>query len=76
MFGGHFEPNCLIKNIPESTLNKKHDLINYHIVCESVSARMMGIAKEDTSTNIAGAFTKYLYRSKSGIVAISQGLID
>ena len=48
-------------SIPESTLNKKHNLINYHIIRESVAARRMRIAKEDTSTNIADAFTELLH---------------
>ncbi len=53
----------MIKNtgIPKLTLNKKHNLINYHIVCKSVAARMMRIAKEDTNTNITDAFTKLLH---------------
>ena len=54
---------AVVKNtsIPESTLNKKHNSINYHIVRESVAARMMRIAKEDGETNIADAFTKLLH---------------
>ena len=54
---------AVIKNtsIPESTLNKKHNSINYHIVRESVAARIMRIGKEDTETNIADAFTKLLH---------------
>jgi len=34
----------MIKNtsIPELTLNKKHNSINYHIVCKSVAARIRG----------------------------------
>ncbi|KAL7535371.1 hypothetical protein ACHAXR_006449 [Thalassiosira sp. AJA248-18] len=45
---------------PESTLNKKHNAINYHICREAVAAGMMRVAKEDTDTNIADAFTKLL----------------
>jgi len=54
---------AVIKNtsIPESTLNKKHNSINYHIIREAVAARIMRIAKEDTETNIADAFTKLLH---------------
>ena len=53
----------MVKNtsIPESTLNKKHNSINYQIVREAVAAKMMRIAKEDTETNIADAFTKLLH---------------
>ena len=53
---------AVVKNttIPESTLNKKHNSINYHIIREAVAAKIMRIAKEDTETNIADAFTKLL----------------
>ena len=43
---------------PESVLNKKHNAINFHIVRESVAARIMRVGKEDTATNIADVFTK------------------
>ena len=58
--------NAVVKNtsIPESTLNKKHNSINYHIVREAVAAKMMRIAKEDTETNIADAFTKLLHTNR------------
>jgi hypothetical protein len=49
---------------PESTLNKKHNAINYHICREAVAAGMMRVAKEDTDTNIADAFTKLLPYSR------------
>ena len=57
---------AVVKNtsIPESTLNKKHNSINYHIIRESVAARMMRIAKEDSETNIADAFTKLLHTDR------------
>ena len=51
-------------SIPESTLNKKHNSINYHIIRESFAARMMRIAKEDSETNIADAFTKLLHTTR------------
>ena len=56
----------VVKNtsIPESTLNKKHNSINYHIVRESVAAKIMRIGKEDTETNIADAFTKLLHTDR------------
>ena len=58
----------VVKNttIPESTLNKKHNSINYHIVRESVAAKIMRIAKENTKTNIADAFTKLLSAERKG----------
>ena len=49
---------------PESTLSKKHNAINYHICREAVAAGIMRVAKEDTNTNIADAFTKLLSYSR------------
>ncbi len=45
-------------NIPESTLSKKHNAINYHIIREAVAAGIIRVGKEDTATNIADVFTK------------------
>ena len=58
----------VVKNtiILESTLNKKHSSINYHIVRELVAAKIMRIAKEDTDTNIADAFTNLLNAERKG----------
>ena len=58
----------VVKNttIPESTLNKKHNSTNYHIVPESVAAKIMRIAKEDTEINIADSFTKLLDATRKG----------
>jgi len=52
--------NAVVKNTshPESVLNKKHNAINFHVVRESVAARIMRVGKEDTATNIADVFTK------------------
>eukprot|EP00804_Cyclotella_cryptica_P008557 CCRYP_007551-RA/>CCRYP_007551-RA protein AED:0.38 eAED:0.38 QI:0/0/0/1/1/1/2/0/852 len=47
-------------SIPESTLNKKHNSINYHVVRESVAAGIMHVAKKDTETNLADGLTKLL----------------
>ena len=43
----------VVKNttILESTLNKKHNSFNYHIVRESVADKIMRIMKEDTETD-------------------------
>ena len=43
---------------PESTLNKKHNPINYQVCHEAVTAKIMRVVKEDTHTNPADAFTK------------------
>ncbi|KAL7515840.1 hypothetical protein ACHAWF_000007 [Thalassiosira exigua] len=45
-------------SIPESTLSKKHNSINYHIVREAVTAGILRVAKEDTKRNLAKDLTK------------------
>ena len=51
-------------SIPESTLSKKHNSINYHVIREAVAAGIMRVAKEDTLSNLADALTKLLPYSK------------
>jgi hypothetical protein len=52
----------VVKNtsIPESTLTKKHNAINYHIIRESAAMGMIRVGKEDTETNLADLLTKIL----------------
>jgi hypothetical protein len=52
----------VVKNtsIPESTLMKKHNAINYHAIREAVAAGIIRVRKEDGSTNLADIFTKVL----------------
>jgi hypothetical protein len=52
----------VVKNtsIPESTLTKKHNSINYHIVREAAAMGMLRVGKEDTETNLADVLTKIL----------------
>jgi hypothetical protein len=52
----------VVKNnsIPESTLTKKHNAINYHIIRESAAMGMLRVGKEDTETNLADLLTKIL----------------
>jgi hypothetical protein len=52
----------VVKNtsIPESTLTKKHNAINYHIIRESAAMGMLRVGKEDTETNLSDLFTKIL----------------
>jgi hypothetical protein len=53
----------VVKNtsIPESTLTKKHNSINYHtIVREAAAMGMLRVGKEDTETNLADLLTKIL----------------
>ena len=56
----------VVKNtsLPESTLSKKHNAINYHICREAVAAGIMRVAKEPTETNLSDLFTKALSRSR------------
>jgi hypothetical protein len=52
----------VVKNtsIPESTLTKKHNSINYHIVQEAAAMGMLRVGNEDTETNLADVLTKIL----------------
>jgi hypothetical protein len=54
----------VVKNvsIPESTLTKRHNAINYHTTREAVAAGIIRVGKEDGLTNLADAFTKSLPR--------------
>ncbi|KAL7526734.1 hypothetical protein ACHAWF_001888, partial [Thalassiosira exigua] len=50
----------VVKNmsIPESTLSKKHNAINYHIVREAAAAGILRLAKKDTESNLVDVLTK------------------
>ncbi|KAL7517555.1 hypothetical protein ACHAWF_000129 [Thalassiosira exigua] len=50
----------VVKNtsIPESTLSKKHNSVNYLIVREAAAASILRVAKEDTVSNLADSLTK------------------
>ncbi len=52
--------NAVVQNtsIPELTLSKKHNAINYHVIREAVAAGIICVEKEDTLPNIADVFTK------------------
>jgi len=56
----------IVKNvsIPESTLMKKHNAINYHVVREAVAAGILRVGKEDGETNLADLLTKVLNGEK------------
>ena len=65
----------VVKNtsIPESTLSKKHNSINYHVVRKAAAAGILRVAKEDTSTNLADALTKLMpYSQKQGLMGCIQ----
>eukprot|EP00957_Ditylum_brightwellii_P003090 235659-Ditylum_brightwellii.AAC.1 len=56
----------VVKNtsIPQSTLLKKHNAINYHAVEEAAAAGILHVGKEDGSTNISNLLTKILVGSR------------
>ena len=56
-------------SIPGSTLSKKHNSINYHVIRETAAAGIMRVGKEDTDTNLADALTKLqTYSRKQDLV--------
>jgi hypothetical protein len=52
----------VVKNVsvPQSVLHKRHNAINYHIIRETVAAKIMVVGKEDSQTNLADLLTKIL----------------
>ena len=60
-------------SIPESTLSKKHNSINYHIIREAAAAGILRVGKEDTGTNLADALTKLMaYSEKIALTGMVQ----
>ena len=47
-------------SLPQSTLGKKHNAVNYHVVREAAEAGILRVGKEDTETNLADLLTKIL----------------
>ena len=45
---------------PELILQKKHNVINYHVVREAGAAGILRVVKEDGTTNLADLLTKFL----------------
>jgi hypothetical protein len=56
----------VVKNtsMPESTLTKKHNAINYHVVREAVAAGILRVGKEDGEMNLADLLTKVIVGQK------------
>lgn len=50
--------------MPQSTLSKKHNAVNYHACREAACAGIWRIAKEDTETNLADLLTKTLSHNR------------
>jgi hypothetical protein len=63
---GFCDNHGVVKNvsIPESTLMKKHNAINYHAVREAVAAGILRVGKEDGETNLADLLTKVVTGQK------------
>ncbi|KAL7549949.1 hypothetical protein ACHAWF_013200 [Thalassiosira exigua] len=58
-------------SIPKSTLSKKLNSINYHIVREAAAAGILRVAKEDTESNLADALTKLqTYGQKRALLGV------
>ena len=59
-----FHDNCgiVVENlsVPELTLMKRHNAINYHVVCKAVAAGILHLGKEDSDTNLADVLTKVI----------------
>ena len=49
---------------PESTLQKKQNAINYHVVREAAADVILRLGKEDGTTNLADLLTKVLTKKK------------
>ena len=66
----------------ESTLNKKHISIAYHLVCHNVSSGVVKIGWISTADNIADALTKILRETKRksylvvGLIGVTNCLAD
>jgi hypothetical protein len=56
----------VVKNtsMPESTLKKKHNAINFHAVREAVAVGILRVGKEDGETNLADLLTKVIVGQK------------
>ena len=52
----------VVKNtsLLQSTLGKKHNAVNYHVLREAAAAGILRVGKEDTETNLADLLTKIL----------------
>ena len=45
-------------NLPQSTLGKKHNAVNYRVVREAAAAGILRVGKEETETNLTDLLTK------------------
>ena len=58
----YFDNQEVVKNTSalESTLDKKHNSINYHVTRKAVAAGILLVGKEGTATNLADPLTKLI----------------
>ena len=56
----------VVKNasLPDFTLSKQHNAINYNVMCESATAGIICRGKDDRQTSLADAFTEVLPHHK------------
>ena len=67
----HCDNQGVVKNtsVPVSTLSKKHNSINYHVVRDLAAVGIMCVGKEDTETNLADALFKIVpYSHKQALL--------
>ena len=46
--------------LPQYTLGKKHNSVNYHVVYGAAAEEILPLGKEDTETNLDNPLTKIL----------------
>ena len=56
--------DVLNASIPNSTLQKNHNSINYHAVQEAAAAGILRVEKEDGETNTSDILTKVIRGQK------------
>ena len=55
---------CVSMTQPESTLSKKHHIIDYHFSLEAVANVTVRVPKNNTSTNLDNLFTETMAEPK------------
>ena len=50
----------ITKDFPKSTLGQKHNVLNYHVVCEASAEGILRVGKEDADTSLADLLTNTL----------------
>ena len=51
-------------SLPNSILQKKHNVINYHVVHEAAAAKILRVGKEDGETNTSDLLTRLVCGQK------------